>query len=246
MAVIRPPKPPLRPERSFGVPDASDLTTPSRDRTRCGPADTALGRTCSSSLAALSRPRAADATLGRIPLLSRSAAHAGRRHGTRRARPPIACCGHGPQGHPHGGSLAAPRPPKMRTQPTGTTPSGAPLLRAACGHGPPPRSAKFLSRRGHDHGDALTRAPRPRSARFSTPLRFHRPNCIGLPPHLVRALSRQQSTSRTGLEESPVTFGDGSCDNSFVLTSQQGRALTKTIYRSAIMTTDMTLWAHLR
>ena len=119
LAVIRPPKPPLRPERSFGVPDASDLTTPSRDRTRCGPADTAVGRTCSSSLAALSRPKAADATLGRIPLLGRSAAHAGRRHGPRRDRPPIACCGHGP------------------------------WPRTACAHGPWPRTATRCGRSPH-------------------------------------------------------------------------------------------------
>ena len=173
-------------------------------------------------MASLSRPRAADATLGRIPLLSRSAAHAGRRHGTRRAWPTIACCGHGPRGRPHGGSLAAPRPPKMRTQPKGTTPSGAPLLRAACGHGPPPRSAKFLL------------------PHFVPPA-----NCIGLPPHLVRALSRQQSTSRTGLEESPVTFGDGSCDNSLSRLLDGGGPRLK-LFRSAITTTDTTPWAHLR
>ena len=83
------PRPPLWRTRRF-------RHDPSRIRKRCGPADTTRGRTCSSSLAALSRPKAADATLGRIPLLSRSAAHAGRRHGPRRDRPPIACCGHGP------------------------------------------------------------------------------------------------------------------------------------------------------
>ena len=40
------------------------------------------------------------------------------------------------------------------------------------------------------------------------------PARFGLPPHLVRVLSRQQSTSRTGLRESPVTLGTESCGNS--------------------------------
>ena len=40
------------------------------------------------------------------------------------------------------------------------------------------------------------------------------PARFGLPPHLVRVLSRQQTTSRTGLRESPVTLGMESCCNS--------------------------------
>ena len=87
----------------------------------------------------------------------------------------------------------------------------------------------------------LCRAP----PSFFYPTLFHRPNCIGLPLHLVRALSRQQSTLRTGLEESPMTFGDGSCDNSLSRLLDRGGPRLK-LFRSAITTTDTTPWAHLR
>ena len=165
----------------------------SYERTRCGRLTRPKGRSAQPPWprSAAQEPRKRPLGGSHSPVVRRGAS----RPSTRplggslllpgRARHPAqARCGHGsmPRTAAEADTALAAHRRRRRTRPMGRTPSGAPWPRTAArgGHGPWGGPLQGLPGRGPPQN-------------FFYPTSFHRPNCIGLPPHLVRVLSLASS-----------------------------------------------------